>query len=197
MTGFALILWVYSINQSALAVSLMTFCNYVPYVIVSLFAGAFVDRHSKKKIMLLSDSIAAVSFLAGDLLMGTGRNVWMWSIAALAASFPIPFINAGQNVILYRKVPVEMQGRVFAVRNAIQYSTIPVAILLGGVLADYVSEPFMGKDNAVTGALHMLVGEGSGSGMALMFVCTGIPGSLFSVISCRRKEIRALSMDIR
>ena len=42
-----------------MTVSLMSFFNYVPYIIVSLFAGAFVDNHGKKKIMLVSDSIAA------------------------------------------------------------------------------------------------------------------------------------------
>lgn len=401
MTSFALILWAYTINHSALTVSLMSFCNYVPYIIVSVFAGTFVDRHNKKRIILLTDSVAAgcsvivlllvvwnelqmwhiylvngiigvmnafqapassvaigrivpedklvnvsgmnsfsgnlttvltpviasflfavsglkvillidlgsfvaaffillflipipereieeenrvsvlagckegfdflahnrgifmvvltmallnffsrltyenilspmilarsgnnsmvlgivnavmgiggivggiivstgkmsknnvkmiyvsavISFLFGDLLMGAGRNVVAWSVAGLAASLPIPFINAGQNVIFYSKVPDKMQGRVFAVRNAIQYSTIPIGILLGGVLADYVFEPFMASDCAVAAALHLLVGEGKGSGMALMFLCTGILGSLFSYASYRRKELQDL-----
>lgn len=60
MTSFALILWAYTQKGTAMTVSLMTFFNYVPYIIASLFAGAFVDRHSKKKIMLVSDSIAAI-----------------------------------------------------------------------------------------------------------------------------------------
>jgi len=135
---------------------------------------------------------AMISFLFGDLLMGAGRNVAAWSVAGAAASLPIPFINAGQNVIFYSKVPDKMQGRVFAVRNAIQYSTIPIGILLGGALADYVFEPFMASDCAVAWALHLLVGEGKGSGMAVMFLCTGILGSLFSYVSYRRKEIQNL-----
>ena len=59
MTGFGLILWAYSRSGSAMAVSLMSFFHYLPYIIVSLFAGGFVDRHSKKKIMLVSDTVAA------------------------------------------------------------------------------------------------------------------------------------------
>lgn len=38
---------------------------------------------------------------------------------------------ANQNTILYQRIPVAMQGRVLAVKNAIQYSTIPVVIILG------------------------------------------------------------------
>lgn len=50
MTGFALILWAYTQKDSAMTVSLMSFFNYVPYIIASVFAGSFVDNHSKKKI---------------------------------------------------------------------------------------------------------------------------------------------------
>ena len=39
MTSFALILWTYTQTKSAMAVSLMSFCNYLPYILVSLFAG--------------------------------------------------------------------------------------------------------------------------------------------------------------
>lgn len=154
-------------------------------IIVS--AGKFSKNHVK--MIYVS---AAVSFLLGDLLMGIGRNVILWSIAGLAASLPIPFINAGQNVILYKKVPDEIQGRVFAVRNAIQYSTIPIGILSGGFLADYVFEPYMALDTPVTAVLNGLVGSGAGSGMAVMFLCTGTLGCLFSYLSYRMKEIQEL-----
>lgn len=135
---------------------------------------------------------AMLSFLLGDVMMGVGRNVIIWSFAGLAASLPIAFINAGQMVILYRCIPQEIQGRVFAVRNALQFSTIPLGILLGGFLADYVFEPFMMTENSVTRILQIIVGKGAGSGMAVMFLCTGVLGGLFSLISYQQKDIRDL-----
>lgn len=404
MTGFALILWVYAAERSAMAVSLMTFCSYVPYVAASLLAGGLVDRHSKKRVILLADSMAAVctlavlglylhgglraghiylvnavtglmnafqapaasvvmgrlvpeeklarasglnsfssslvmvlapvlgaalfalgglwcvllldlgsfalaslvllfgvalpedrperkkrdsalagygegfaflrgnrgllavivtmallnffsrltyenilspmllarsgenslvvsavnaamgvggilggvlvsagkmprdpikaiylpagmSFLLGDLLMALGRSGAVWTLAALAASLPMPFIFAGQDLLLYQRVPQAMQGRVFAARNAIQYSTIPVGILLGGFLADHVFEPFMAADYAAALWLQGLVGAGAGSGMAVMFLCTGTLGSLSSVIFFRSRAVQALRRD--
>lgn len=400
MTGFALILWAYGQSHSALSVSLMSFCNYVPYVLFSLFVGGFIDRHSKKAVMLVSDSIAAagslavlafllagrlevwhiyvinaligvtnafqqpasavatgqlvpkekisnvsgmnsfsgnlivvfapmlaaflfaagglslilmidlasfafafcallffisipekeqekkhtspfagisegfsflkrekgllyimltmalinffsrltyenilspmilarsadnsialgtvnacmgiggiaggiivslkkesrhnavsiyisaaLSFLFGDLMMAVGRNTFWWSVAAIAASLPIPFIMANQNAIMYRKIPEDMQGRVFAVRNAIQYSTIPVGIILGGYLADYVFGPFMASGSRLSGILGTIVGNGAGSGMAVMFLCTGICGFTVSMASCFNREIKKL-----
>lgn len=117
----------------------------------------------------------------------------MWSVAGIAASLPIPFINANQNTIMYRKVPTDMQGRVFALRNAIQYVTIPIGIILGGWLADYIFEPFMRQENKLSGLLSVIVGSGAGSGMAVMFLCTGICGFVISVISCFNREIKKLN----
>lgn len=148
-------------------------------------------KYSKNNIKMIYMS-ACISFLLGDVMMGMGRNVILWSLAAIAASLPIPFINAGQNVILYQHVPQNMQGRVFSVRNAIQYATIPVGILLGGFLADYVFEPFMLTTTRLNGVLHSLVGEGVGSGMAVMFLCTGVLGFTFSLIFYRLKAIQKL-----
>lgn len=132
---------------------------------------------------------AAFSFLCGDLLMGVGRNVVLWSIAALAASVPIPFITAAQNVIMYEVIPRDVQGRIFAVRNTIQFCTIPIGILLGGFLADYVFEPFLVSSSQGAKWVQGLVGNTEGSGMALMFVMTGLLGCLTSLLWYRSKEI--------
>ena len=151
-----------------------------------------VKKESRRKAVAIYVS-AALSFLFGDLMMAVGNNVFWWSVAAAAASLPIPFIQANQNAILYRKIPAAMQGRVFAVRNAIQYSTIPVGIILGGWLADYVFEPFMVSGNKLAGMLGTIVGDGAGSGMAAMFLCTGICGFTVSMLSCFNREIRKLN----
>lgn len=159
-------------------------------------AGGFIvslKKASKKNAGMIYIS-AALSFLLGDIMMAVGRNGFMWSVAGIAASLPIPFIMAGQNVIMYSKIPDEMQGRVFAVRNAIQFGTIPFAILLGGFLADHVFEPFMRSDNAVADFLKVIVGHGSGNGMAVMFLMTGITGFLISIFSYRKREIRELDL---
>lgn len=139
---------------------------------------------------------ALFSFLLGDVLMGIAKNVIFWSLAGFAASFPIAFIQAGQSVILYKSVPEQMQGRMFAVRNALQFSTIPIGILLGGFLADYVFEPFLMTDQTFSRFLHRIVGTGSGTGMAVMFLCTGVLGSLFSFVSYRQKAIQDIDMNI-
>ena len=161
-----------------------------------ILGGLFVSigKTPKDNLKMIYYS-AGISFLMGDLLMGIGRNIYVWSLAGLAASIPIPFIMAGQKIIMYKTVPKEIQGRIFAVRNAIQYSSIPVGILLGGYLADYVFEPFIESQNTASMILQKIVGSGPGSGMAVMFLCTGVLGSLSSYICYRNKNIQMLNVN--
>lgn len=176
-------------GNSSMALGIVNACMGIG----GILGGVIVSfkKESKNKIGMIYMS-AALSFLLGDLTMALGRSVFWWSFAGTAASLPIPFIMAGENTILYRKIPTDMQGRVFAVRNAIQYSTIPIGILLGGILADYVFEPFMNSGRDLAALLGRLVGSGSGCGMAVMFLCTGVCGFLVSIVSYRNKEIRKL-----
>lgn len=158
--------------------------------------GGFMVSVRKKESRRKATGIyimAALSFLLGDLIMAAGRNTVWWSLTAIAASLPIPFIMANQNTILYQKIPDALQGCVFSVRNAIQYGTIPFGIILGGFLADYVFEPFMVSQTPLSNFLSAIVGSGAGSGMAVMFLCTGLCGFTVSAISCFNREIKKLN----
>lgn len=64
MTSYALVLWLYLKNGSALETALLSVCSYAPYVVMSIFAGALSDRWNKKLTMLVCDLIAAASTVA-------------------------------------------------------------------------------------------------------------------------------------
>lgn len=94
MTGYALVLWVYGQTNSALSVSLLTLCSYAPYVLVSVFAGGFVDRHRKKSIMLCADTVAFLCTLliAALLLLNQLSVPWIYLVNAITG-----FMNAFQS----------------------------------------------------------------------------------------------------
>lgn len=177
-------------SDNSMTLGIVNACMGVGGIIGGIIVS--VKKESRHKATAIYAS-AALSFLFGDLMMALGRNVFWWSAAAVFASLPIPFIMANQNTILYKKIPADLQGRVFAVRNAIQYSTIPVGIILGGYLADYVFEPLMRSGTKTAEALAAFVGNGAGSGMAAMFLCTGICGFIVSAASCCNREIKKLN----
>lgn len=60
MTSFALSIWIYEKTGSALQSAGLLISNYLPYVVVSIFAGALSDKWNKKKTMLICDTIAGI-----------------------------------------------------------------------------------------------------------------------------------------
>ena len=72
-------------------------------------------------------------------------------------------------------IPVEMQGRVYACRNSLQFCTIPLGLLAGGALIDGVCEPWMASLSP--GSLPVLLfGTGKGAGAALLLFLLGLLG---------------------
>ncbi|HYK20133.1 MAG TPA: MFS transporter [Pyrinomonadaceae bacterium] len=155
---------------------------------------------SNAKVLGTILSISGVGFLCGSVVMsawgGPKRRILgvlgfgglfgvFCAIAGLRPSFAIiaagtfgmfsllPIINGCSQAIWQSKVPIAVQGRVFAVRRLIGASTIPTAALIAGPLADRVFEPLM-SNRFLQRTIGHLVGMGQGRGIALMFVVSGL-----------------------
>jgi MFS family permease len=61
--NFALIIWVFKLMHSNLAVAALMLAIYLPAIIFGLFAGVFVDLADRRKIIILVDLLFAFSFL--------------------------------------------------------------------------------------------------------------------------------------
>ena len=155
---------------------------------------------STAKVLGTILSISGLGFLCGGLVMsawgGPKRRVLgvlgfggifgvFCAITGLRPSFTViaagtfgmffllPIINGCSQAIWQSKVPIAVQGRVFAVRRLIGASTIPTAALIAGPLADRVFEPLM-TSRFLQRTIGHVVGMGHGRGIALMFVVSGI-----------------------
>lgn len=108
MTAYALVIWSYTQEGSALRTALLMVCSYAPYVILSVFAGAFSDRWDKKKTMLVCDALAALTTLVVLGLLKTG-NLQVWHlyiinvISGLMNTVQQPASEVATTVLLPRK----------------------------------------------------------------------------------------------
>lgn len=82
ITGFALTLWLYEKTGSSLSTAALTICSYVPYVLMSIFAGALTDRFDKKKTMLGCDVFAAICTIIVLVLFRTD-SLMVWHLYVL------------------------------------------------------------------------------------------------------------------
>lgn len=119
-----------------------------------------------------------LSSLFGQLLMGVGQVLLVWTIAAFMVQLLVPFINGSNQAIWQAKVPPDVQGRVFSVRLLIAQLTVPIATAVSGPLADRVFEPAMQPGGSLSTTLGWLVGTGPGAGISLLIFVAGFT-SLF------------------
>ncbi|MDP4152513.1 MAG: MFS transporter [Bacillota bacterium] len=176
-------------NQNRVTLGLVSTAIGAGALAGSVLVTAARPAKSRTKVIFIS---CAISFMICDILWGVGKSKAVWIFAAFAGNLPMPFINANITAIMRTKVPLEMQGRVFSARDTFQFSTIPVGLFLGGVLADHVFEPFMLSPSPVRNALSAIVGTGKGSGMAVIFLITGIVGMVSNLLCLKDAIFRGL-----
>lgn len=163
--------------------------------------------------------VLSLGFILGGLYVakyGLGRNpvnklfkvnIVLWiistfftiqpSIILLAAGIFLwlclsPFVEAIEQTIIQKVVPLERQGRVFGFAHSVEQAASPITAFIIGPIAQYVFIPFM-----TTGAGVNLIGSwygiGIGRGIALVFSFTGIIGLIVTLFAMRSPAYRQLS----
>jgi hypothetical protein len=202
MAFINLIASIYNINLSPMVLS-RSGNNDVQLGIVSsavsiagLVGSVIVTKlpQTTKRVPLIIN-IMMFSFIVCNNLLGIGRNYYVWTIAVFLGNSLIPLLTANVEYIMRTKVPIELQGRVFSARNTLQYTSIPVGNLMGGFLADKVFEPYMQKSATFQSILTKIVGNGSGCGIALLYICIAFIGFLGCCIFKLSKNMRRLDEE--
>lgn len=112
-------------------------------------------------------------------------SVWLY-FAALSLG------DGCATALWQRRVPHALQGRVFALREAIAVAALPLGLLLVTPLAEFVLEPRLQADGAWADTLGALLGAGPGRGMALVFVVAGLLNLLVLAVGWSMPRIRQL-----
>ena len=127
LTPFALILWAYGETGSAFDTALLTVSSYVPYILLSLPVGTLTDRMDKKRLMLLSDTAAALCTLT-ILFVWLSGNLELWHlylvncITGTAQTFQQPASEVATTLV----TPEDKYQKAGSL-NALAYSVINMA----------------------------------------------------------------------
>lgn len=118
MTNFALIIWAYRQQGTASSITLLSFFTYLPSILFCFVAGTLADKWNKKRIMLLSDLVAALGTVTVFALSTAGR-LQIWHLYAV--NFLNSFMNAFQAPASYVAVsllaPKEQYTRVSGLQS--------------------------------------------------------------------------------
>ena len=127
MTEYALIVWVYRQEGTALSITLLTLCSFAPTILFRFAAGAIADRWDKKRIMLAADLFAACgSFSVCLLYTFSVLRVWHLYLINILLSFMNAFQEPAAFVATSLLVPKEQYARVSGLQG---FSGAAVSIL--------------------------------------------------------------------
>jgi len=98
LTSLAASIYIFRITGSALSVGLMLMATAAPSLLVGLFAGVFVDRYDRKKIMIIADIARAALILLVPILVPL-NIIWLYVIVMLTSAIGQFFDPAHESIL--------------------------------------------------------------------------------------------------
>jgi MFS transporter, DHA3 family, macrolide efflux protein len=138
MTWFAFTIWAWQKTGQATALSTVSFFAFLPTVLFTPIAGTFVDRWSRKWVLLLSDLASALGTLAALILYTTNSlQIWHVYLIAILAGFFTAFQYPAYAATVTTMLPKEHYARAEGL--------LGLAQAFSGILAPVVAAALLGR----------------------------------------------------
>lgn len=168
--------------------------------------------------------ILSCSFIVGGLLVtkfGLGKsplrsmflaNIVIWTISIFFTIQPwiwllvagmfiylcvMPYIEASEQTIIQKVIPVERQGRVMGFAHSVEQAASPLTAFAIGPLTQLVFIPFMSDGGRGAEIIGSWFGVGPNRGIALVFTTAGIIGLIVTILAMRSRFYRMLDKATR
>jgi len=110
---------VYRLSGSAFLLGLAAFCLHIPILVLGPFAGVWVDRQKKRKVLLITQNVAFAQAIVMLALVAFG-HVAVWHL--ILANLVLGFVNAFDSPARQSQL-VELVGGREDLPNAIAFSS--------------------------------------------------------------------------
>ena len=154
LVQYAIVWYITLTTQSGVMMTLSILCGFVPYFLLSPFAGVWADRHDRKKIIILSDAfVAFVTLVAALVFMGGVRDIWVLLLAqalrAVGSALQAPAVGA----ILPQIVPADQLTRANGINTTLQSALLLISPAVSGLLLSVAPIEVLFFIDVVTAAL--------------------------------------------
>lgn len=148
LTSLAASILVFRLTNSAMSVGLMLMATAAPSLLVGLFAGVFVDRFDRKRIMLAADLIRAVLVFLIPFLVPL-NIIWLYIIVMLTSAIGQFFDPAHESVL-----PEVASDEELAAANSLigisSFGSTAIGFALSGLIASAANISWAFYVNAIT-----------------------------------------------
>ena len=177
---FAIIWYVTLQTSSGAWVSALTVAAYVPQFIISFFSGVWADRYSRKKLIILADSVIALATLVLALLIphiGDGTPLLFALVAisvvrSLGAGVQTPAVNSMIPQLVPEDQLMKFNGINATIQSLVQFAAPAAA---GAVLSFGTFQGTLMIDIGTA-----IAGIGILSAVAVPFTKSGNSSSMFA-----------------
>src|SRR4029453_9557859 len=119
-------------HGDAAATTIIVLARLVPFTLFAPIAGAFVDRWSRRKVMIISDVVRVLVALA-MLFVQRPEDLWIAYVCTVLLSFFGAFFEAAKNAA----VPNITGERDLLAGNALMFSSRFLLMAFGGALGGW------------------------------------------------------------
>ncbi|MDB6353427.1 MFS transporter [Trichococcus sp. K1Tr] len=145
-------------TKSGVIMTLSTIFGFLPTFFISPFAGVWADRYNRKRLIVLSDGITALSTLVLVLLFLAGqRSIWILlatsAIRAVGAGIQMPAVGAILPQIVLEKELTRING----LNGSIQAVVMLVSPMISGALYQFAPMEGIFLIDIVTAALAIAI----------------------------------------
>ena len=129
------------------------------------------------------------------IFIGYSSSIPMVTFAIFLAFFSYSIIEIVIQLIFQKKVSLHIQGRIFAIKQGITFFFIPLAYLIGGILADWL-ENIINSHKFLLINIEKLIDADSAYGIRLLLMIMGIMIIIFNLIIYQYPCFRLVEKEI-
>lgn len=137
---YAIIWYITLTTSSGLMITISTLCGFLPQLIISLFAGVWVDRYNRKYVSMISDAVIALVtlLLAVSFILGY-KPLWLIFAVLAVRSFGTGIQTPTVNAIIPQLVPKDRLIKINGINSTLSSLNMLIAPAASGVLYAYFS----------------------------------------------------------
>ncbi len=135
-------------------------------------------------------------FALGFIAVGLYPQIWVLALANAIYYFCIAVATSSTQAIWQTKVPPTLQGRVLAFRRMLAQSSLPVAFLLAGPLAERVFAPGVQADGWISNLTSPAWSQTAGRGMGLVISLMGLLMLGLIALTYANPRVRRVELEV-
>ncbi|STQ71715.1 MFS transporter [Hafnia alvei] len=154
---YAIIWYITLTTSSGLMITISTLCGFLPQLVISLFAGVWVDRYNRKYVSMISDAVIALVtlLLAVAFILGY-KPLWLIFAVLAVRSFGTGIQTPTVNAIIPQLVPKDRLIKINGINSTLSSLNMLIAPAASGVLYAYFSIEKIFFADVITAAIGLV-----------------------------------------